>query len=135
MKYNITFFVESVVPDLVERVCQESRRKTFRGIMLHLANAGPHNSGKSEAALIATKARRIPAPAYSPDSSPSDFFLFGILKERISGISYSSPDELISAISELIGSLPKDQLVSVYKNWMERLNWVVKRPGSSTASE
>jgi transposase len=96
MKYNITFFVESVVPDLVEHVCQESRRKTFRSSMAHLDNARPQNSRKSETALTATKARRIPAPAYTPDLSPSEFFLFGMLKERMSGISYSSPDELIS---------------------------------------
>jgi hypothetical protein len=82
--------------------------------MVHLDNARPHNSRKSEAALTATKARRISAPAYSLDLSPSDFFLFGMLKERISGTSYSSPDELISAISELIASLPKEQLVCVY---------------------
>jgi hypothetical protein len=30
-------------------------------------------------------------------------------------------------MSELIASLPKDQLASVYKNWMNRLNWVIKR--------
>jgi hypothetical protein len=55
-KYNITFFVESVVPDLVEHVCQESRRKSLRNIVVHLDNARPHNSRKSEAALTATKA-------------------------------------------------------------------------------
>jgi hypothetical protein len=49
-----------------------------------------------------------------------------MLKERMSGTSYSSPDELISAISELIASLPKDQLVSVYKNWMKRLKLVIE---------
>jgi hypothetical protein len=113
MKYNATFFIESVVPDLVEHVCQESRRKMLRGILVHMDNARPRNSGKSESALTATKARRITAPAYSPDLSSSDFFIFGMLKERISGTSYSSPDELNSATSELIASLPKDQLVSV----------------------
>jgi hypothetical protein len=46
--------------------------------------------------------------------------------ERMSGTSYSSPDEVISAISELIASLPKDQRVGVYKNWMKHLNWVNK---------
>jgi hypothetical protein len=65
-------------------------------------------------------------PAESPGPSPSDFFPFGMLKERMSGTSYSSPDELISAISELIASFPKDQLISVSKNWMTRLNWVIK---------
>jgi hypothetical protein len=125
MKYNTTFFVESVAPDLVEPVCQESRRKTLRGIMVHLDNVQPHNIRKSQAALTPTKARRIPAPVYSPDLSPTDIFLFRMLKERMSGTSYSSSDEVISAISELIASLPKDQLVSVYKNWMNRLNWVI----------
>jgi hypothetical protein len=108
MKYNTTFFVESVAPDLVEYVFQESRRKALRGIMVHLDNARPHITRKSEAALTGTKARRITVPASSPYISQSDFSLSGILKERMSGTSYSSPDELISAISELIASLPKD---------------------------
>jgi hypothetical protein len=126
MKYNTTFYVESVVPDWMERVCQESCRKTPRGIIVHLDNARTHNSRKSEAALTTTKARRIPAPAYNPDPSPSGFSLFEMLKQRMSGTSYSWPDELISAISEMTASLRKDQLASVYQNWMKRLIWVIR---------
>jgi hypothetical protein len=88
----------------------------LRGIMVHLDNVRLHNNRKSEAALTAAKARRISAAAYSSDLSPSDFFLFGMLKKRMPGISHSSPDELISAISELMASVQKDQLVCVYKN-------------------
>jgi hypothetical protein len=80
---------------------------------------------KSEAALPATKARRVPAPAHSPNLSPNDFFLFGMLKEPMSR-TYSSPDELISTISELNASLPKDQLASVYKNWITCINRMIK---------
>jgi hypothetical protein len=58
-----------------------------------------------------------------------------MLKERMSGKLCSSPDELISAISELIASLPKNQLVSVYKNWMKRLNWVIKLRGEYYRNE
>jgi hypothetical protein len=71
---------------------------------------------KSKAAFTGTKARRIPASACSPDLSQRDFFLFGMLKERMSGTSGSSLDGLISAISELTASLLKDQLAGVYKN-------------------
>jgi hypothetical protein len=85
MKYSTTFFVESVIPDLAEHICQESRRKTFRGIVVHLDNARLHNSRKSETALPAAKVRRTPVQAYSPDLSPSNFFLFGMLKEQMSG--------------------------------------------------
>jgi hypothetical protein len=94
--------------------------------MVHLDNARPHNSRKSATTLPATKACRIPAPIYRPDLSPNDFFLFGMLKERMSGTSYNLPDELISTISELIASFPKDQFVTVCKNWIKRVNWVIK---------
>jgi hypothetical protein len=75
MKYNTTFSVESVVPDLVEHICQENRRKTLRNITVHLDNARSHNNIKSEAALTATKVCGILTPVYSPDLSPSNFFL------------------------------------------------------------
>jgi hypothetical protein len=114
MKHNTTFFIESVVPDSVEHICQESQRETSRGIVVHLDNARPH-SRKSQAALTATTARRIPAPIYSPYLSPSKFFLFGMPKERVSRTACNSPYELISAVSELITPLPKYQLVSDYK--------------------
>jgi hypothetical protein len=81
MKYNTTFFVESVVSNLVEHACRESRRQILRGTMVHLDNARSHNSKKGQAALTAAKSRRIPAPAYSPDLFPRNFFLFGMLKE------------------------------------------------------
>jgi hypothetical protein len=32
--------------------------------------------------LEATKAKRLSHPAYSPDIAPSDFFIFGYLKEK-----------------------------------------------------
>jgi transposase len=125
MKYKTTSFIESIVPDLVKHVCQESGQKSLRGIIIHLDNPRRHNSKKSEVDLTATKARRIPAPTYSPDLSPSGFFLLGMLKERTSGPSSSSPDELSSPINELIASLQEDQLTSVDKNWMKPLNWAV----------
>jgi hypothetical protein len=135
MKYNTTFFVESAAPGFSGACLSgESAENTLR----HYGSSGQCTTAqqqKSEAAHTATKAGRVPAPVYSPDRSPGDFFLFGMLKERMSGTSDSSPDELISAMSELIASLPKYQLVSVYKNWMKHLNWVIKYRGSTTASE
>jgi hypothetical protein len=55
MKYHATFFIESVVLDLVECLCQESRRKTVRGILVHLDNAPPHNSRKVRQPLLQQK--------------------------------------------------------------------------------
>jgi hypothetical protein len=55
MKYNTIFFVESVVPDFVEHVCQESRQKTLRGIMVDVDNVRPPNSTKVRQLLLQEK--------------------------------------------------------------------------------
>jgi hypothetical protein len=102
MKYNTTFFVESVVPDLVEHICQESRGKTLPGIMDHLDNTRPTTAKVGQLLLQ---------------------------QKPVESTSYSLPDELISAIGELLASFPKDQLVTVYNNWMKRQNLVIKHHG------
>jgi histone-lysine N-methyltransferase SETMAR len=76
---NSSFFCFVVVPSLVEDICSGSRRRSLKGFYVHLDNARPHNSRKSNDCLQGTKARRMPQPAYSPDLTPSDFFLFGFL--------------------------------------------------------
>jgi hypothetical protein len=46
MRDNTIFFVESVVPDLVEYLLHESQQKMLRGILVHLDNARSHNGRK-----------------------------------------------------------------------------------------
>jgi hypothetical protein len=97
--------------------------------MNRMDNARPHDSRKNEAALTVTKALRIPVPAYSPNLSSNDFSFFEMLKKRVLETSYGSSDELISTMRELVASLPKDQPVSIYKNWMKRLSRVINHRG------
>jgi hypothetical protein len=41
---------------------------------------------------------RAPHPLYSPDLTPSDFYLFGYMKHCLRGQSFEADDELFSAI-------------------------------------
>jgi hypothetical protein len=59
-------------------------------ILLHLDNAPGDNSRLSSEMIESTKAQRVTHPFYNPnqtrpDLTPSDFFLFGYLKESIAG--------------------------------------------------
>jgi hypothetical protein len=78
--YNTTFFCDAVFLDLLENMCAGSRERTLKGVIMHLDNARPHNSRKSNECLTEFRARRVPHPAYSPDPALSDFFLFGTVK-------------------------------------------------------
>jgi hypothetical protein len=76
MIFNTPFFCEQVLARLADEMISDSRRKTLKGILIHLDNACPHNSELSHDCFEATKTHRLPYPPYSPDIAPNDFLLF-----------------------------------------------------------
>jgi hypothetical protein len=60
---NSAFFYDVVVPSLIADIGSRSRRKSLKGLDVHLDNAGPHNSRQSIDCLQATKVRRMAQPA------------------------------------------------------------------------
>ena len=68
-------------------------------------------------------------PAYSPDLSPCDFFLFGTIKEKIKGNTFSDSEEALAKIYELWRTIPKETFLNVFRNWKMRLNYVIENNG------
>jgi hypothetical protein len=63
----------------------------------------------------------MPYPAYSPDLSPYDFFLFGYLKDKLIDKQHSTLKELFAEVAMLILETPSDLISRVFANWQERL--------------
>jgi histone-lysine N-methyltransferase SETMAR len=63
--------------------------------------------------------QRAPHPAYSPDLAPSDFYLFGSIKQLLSGCKFTNQDSLLQAVSDILVGIEKVPLESVFHNWME----------------
>jgi hypothetical protein len=70
-----------------------------------------------------------PHPPYSRDLAPSDFFLFGCVKERLKGTVFPSYEELLDAIGEVVTSIESVTLIAVFEHEMERLEWMSKNNG------
>ena len=68
-------------------------------------------------------------PAYSPDLAPSDFFLFGYTKEKLTGSQFDSREDLLEAIISILTDIPRDLLLKVFEEWKHRLNWVIANNG------
>jgi hypothetical protein len=62
-----------------------------------------------------------PHPPYSPDLAPSDFFLFGHIKECLKGMVFPSYDELLDAIGEVVTGIDSETLTALAEHWMEGL--------------
>jgi hypothetical protein len=51
--------------------------------------------------------QRAPHPAYSPDLVPSDFYLFGYVKQLLSGCQFADQDSLLQAVSDILVGIEK----------------------------
>jgi hypothetical protein len=67
--------------------------------------------------------------AYSPGPTPNDFFLFGYLKQKLQGVHIPDRERLKSEIIRILDGIGLDVLISVFEDWMKRLEWVVQNSG------
>jgi len=74
--------------------------------------------------------KRVVQPPSSPDIAPSDFFLFGYLKEILKGSKFETPEELKNGIDEILISIPPGLLNSVFLKWEVRLQMVIDANGN-----
>ena len=74
--------------------------------------------------------KRAPQPPYSPDLAPSDFFLFGFLKNQLEGEKFDDFQQLHEKITEILAEISKDTLAKVFEEWIERCQWVIKNKGN-----
>jgi histone-lysine N-methyltransferase SETMAR len=129
MRYDAKFFYAYVLPDIKRNLCHSKRRRTLRGVFLHLDNAPAHNTKRPRDKIARTKASRIVHPAYSPDAAPSDFFLFGNQKGEMADFTANSLTDFISEIRRIFQEISKETLVAVHGEWITRLEWITEHKG------
>ena len=95
-----------------------------RKIPLHCDNARPHLVNFSDLGYV-----RVPHPAYSPDLAPSDFFLFGVLKQKLAGTVFSTIDQMKLATMQVLANIPVQHLENAYQGWVRRLRVCIASGG------
>ena len=79
-------------------------------VLLQHKNARPHISLKPREVINSFGWTTISHPPYLPDLAPSDFHLFGPLKESLRGRHFSSDEKVKTAVKKWL----KTQLVEFY---------------------
>lgn len=83
---------ESSLKTLNEKL--RTQRPNKKKIILLHDNARPHTAKKIKKLISDLKWELLEHPPYSPDLSPSDYFLFSPLKNYLRGIRYPNSEEL-----------------------------------------
>ncbi|KAH0789239.1 histone-lysine N-methyltransferase SETMAR-like protein [Histomonas meleagridis] len=96
---------------------------------MHMDNATPHRSRETKKFAIKNGLSLCPHPAFSPDLAPSDFYLFGKVKNELKGSGFVSEDELFEAIKSILEKITRDELESVFREWERRLQACIDNGG------
>jgi hypothetical protein len=68
--------------------------------------------------MIANSLRKASHPVYSPDLALSDFWIFGSMKVKLYRMEFDEPQQLLSAILEILPGLAVDTLNQVFEERM-----------------
>jgi transposase len=123
--FNAEYYHDNVLATQTQLQPEDDGRK----LVVHAGNAKAHTAQKCRTFCEANGLRLAPHPSYSPDLTPSDFFLFGYVKEYLKGMLFPSYEELLDAIGEMVTGIESETFTVVFEHWMERLEWVSQNNG------
>jgi len=128
--FDSSYFIDNIIYEADQNPTIQKWRKTYGKIWVHLDNCRVHNSRVSMERMKQIKFERTPHPPYSPDIAPSDFFLFGYVKEKLKGQKFIARDELYEAVHSILSGISEDLILRVFESWITRCYAVSARNGS-----
>ena len=105
------------------------KRPNLQNVILHHDNARPHTAHATAAEIAAKGWTVLPHPPYSPDLAPSDFFLFGPLKDFLRGQKFDDDDEVKAAVRLWVRQCKPDFFAQGFTQWKTRWDKCVARGG------
>ena len=129
VSFTSEHFTENILPLIKSEIQKLKGVSKTSKVRIHMDNAKPHNAKRTVEKLEELHFERLPQPPYSPDISPNDFFLYGYIKEKLKGSHFTSREDLISSIVEIIQKIDKSVWSSIYEEWIRRLQMGIDNNG------
>ena len=105
------------------------RGRLSTGVLLQHDNARPHTARSAVATIQDLSFECLPHPPYTPDLVPSDFHVFGLLKQAMGSKSFRSDEEVQQAVQKWLRSQPKQFLSRGIQALPKRCNTCMERNG------
>jgi histone-lysine N-methyltransferase SETMAR len=110
--FNGEYYRDNILAALTQFQPEEDGRK----LVVHADNARAHTTQKCRTVSEENGLRLAPHPPYSPDLAPSDFFLFGYVKNSLKGMVFPSYEELLDAIGEVATGIESEIFTAVFEH-------------------
>jgi histone-lysine N-methyltransferase SETMAR len=99
------------------------------GVLLQRDNPWSHTAHSTVATIQDLSFECLPHPPYLPDLAPSDFHVFGLLKEAMGGKSFRSDKEVQQVVHEWLRSQPKEFFSRGMHALLKRWNTCMEHSG------
>jgi hypothetical protein len=110
--FNAEYYGDNIIVELTQLQPEDDGRK----LVVHADNERADTVQKRRTFCEENGLRLAPHPSYSPDLAPSDFFLFGYVKERLKGMMFLSYEELLGPIGEVVTGIESETLTAVFEH-------------------
>ena len=122
VRVNASWYVNTCLAQVFSTVSERRERRGLRGLIFHDDNAKPHRARITNEFLLENHVEQYQNPAYSPDLSPCDFFLFPKLKKQLGGIRFNDNNEMVTVLEQAIDSLTKEDFKNCFEDWFIRMH-------------
>jgi len=95
---NSTNYCEMLRNELKPAICKKRRGMLSKKVILHHDNARPHTAAATVETVQQMGFELLQHHPYSPDLAPSDYHIFGPLKEALHGRRFTSDAEVKEAV-------------------------------------
>lgn len=127
-KFDAAYYVSDILQPLLLTHFRRDESSP-RHLVVHADNARPHTAKFTLQYCEAHSIRIAPHPPYSPDLAPSDFFLFGYLKDQLRGMTFETSTALMEQIHAILAKIPSSMFKKVFDEWMLRLEQCIRTNG------
>ena len=123
------WYVEECLPRVLAAVAERRPRTRHRGLLLHHDNAAAHRAAATQEFLQVEKIQQLEHPPYSPDLAPCDFFVFPLVKSKLRGVRFDTPDLAVEAFLEHIQAISQTEWASMFQKWFQRMQKCIDNAG------
>jgi hypothetical protein len=110
------WFIDQTLQPLIDKFIQNGRHPGQRKLVIHVDSASPHNARMTQNFFEQSPLKMLLHPPYSPDISPSDFYLFGKIKSELIGQEIPDEISLFEAVSDILNAISPAELHRVFHN-------------------
>ncbi|KAA6363615.1 MAG: hypothetical protein EZS28_040858 [Streblomastix strix] len=114
---NAEYYIDEILKTVQQDMKDHLSNAKDQGVRMVIDNAPAHNANLTKEFLRDSIFQRIDHPPYSPDLTPSDFWLFGEMKGRMRGQIFQIQQHLADFCTEFAEKQSEDKLKSVFDEW------------------